>query len=1554
MIKAIIFSLDSILVNTSAIENFRENRQWREVKSNLNKCSVYSDILDLLNSARLAGLKVSVLTNYPKQHAEDVIRHFNIYVDYVVAYNDARSQKLTLDSILNISEKVEVEVKDIAFLSNSSIDFESAKNAGVQYYSIEGEDLDRSLKSFNYLMEQVEKSAKKKHSNRSELVIEGNKLFLGYYLDEIKTELLSFKNANDKSIKRWTAKALDIVDSFPEIDFIVRALGHAELNAENTDKPLDRIAKKLSVILGAKYEPSILQKKNVLKKSTSISGSERASQVKGVYTLNKKIKVDNNVIPKFLIIDDVYTSGATTGDITRAIIDSYPNAQVYIFTLVKTLYRSQIDANSFELQHNNMLFDDLNNSRDTQLSIRGTTKQPYSVKSVRKLTTKKITANYANTNHNFVIQNLPNSSILSSPLNQRAFSIIQVAKNIIQRGNPTIANKRLRELFGLSFDKTGLELEPLPLISCNPLFWNRLIRGHTASNSYPAKIFFEELLEKYLGEYGFIKQLTVPEVQIFDITQTYVEQFHNKQVDFFIPHIGVIIEIDGPQHLQDHDNDLQRDNFTKKFGVQTFRFTTEEVSLKNYQFKDKMSSLYSYIKKIDNLEQQEKINPPNGLTLDNYREFYINGDDFSDDIRLKLTASCRFQLTILELMERGVIDLKKPSTLTVINHDKINFIENAIIDLTEMLDKLSELSGINNMKINLNVKEVQTMPSKVDGKEIILDFSILQRFNDQHQTNLNIIYSRTDYFDFYRDICGTDAQSIEQIKLELYDYFTLSCTSAIEYNLDLSPNSRQRESLRYFLSNIFLPKVQTVDFREGQIGIIGTALSKKSTIGLLPTGSGKSICYQLAALLQPGISFVVCPIKSLMYDQKMDLDLIGFTRSNYITSELTASEKARVQKDFGIGKYFFVYISPERFQTPGFREEMRAIGMDLSFSYAVIDEAHCLSEWGHDFRTSYLNLANTINNFAPNASYIGLTATASINVLKDIQTEFGIHDDFVRTPINFSREELSFHVINDSGQKFDKAIEIIGEMERKWNIERQGNKAGIIFTSTVNGNKGCYELSNNLSKQLNMDVRFYSGSAPKNSKNSNFDQYKHQVQDDFKCNRYNLLAATKAFGMGVNKGNVAYTIHYGIPSSMEALYQEAGRAGRDKDQFVDMPADCYVLLTPEKNTSVLEKIWDQTITIPELKNSVKSLSRSSDLNTNMYLMTASMDTIEDEGNLIYEIYTFLQSRLPLSEIQLTKSDFNVEKSKLEKAIYRLTQLQVIKDWVIEDFFNGVFKIYLNTFNLDTIEISLEKNIHKYESDFCLDNVFSSSNLNYKLACKAYEEGRFVREKFIIIVLLIWTYEHFVYNRRQSQKNVYEQCLEVTEKGVSAEAHFKARLEGYFKHDKSSQRLLHIAENSVNTSDWLSIFYDEDNENNKSRLLADDKLNSLAAQISRFLESYKENTTLDYLSGVSRLISNKFDDSDGKLRMSLAFDNIIKDDYRGSIVLVNDTLKLGSVLFTHDAMCDYAELVHEKFKSQEILLNVNKAFNDAYSQRILLIPLKQRLEKLTEKYEGIEW
>ena len=322
----------------------------------------------------------------------------------------------------------------------------------------------------------------------------------------------------------------------------------------------------------------------------------------------------------------------------------------------------------------------------------------------------------------------------------------------------------------------------------------------------------------------------------------------------------------------------------------------------------------------------------------------------------------------------------------------------------------------------------------------------------------------------------------------------------------------------------------------------------------LPTGSGKSLCYQLASILQPAPSFIVSPIISLMQDQITELNNFYFTRAECINSNKTANEKTEILKNFSNRKYFYLFISPERFQNKDFRAKLKKLPV---ISYAVVDEAHCLSEWGHDFRTSYLTLVDTIRSHCnKDITFIALTATASLSVLKDLKLAFGITNETnVKTPLSYARDELEFHVI-DSTRKTQKVL-----IEKIKNIKAlDENYATLIFTPYASQyDFGCIGVCNFLRKEIqNENIEFYSGKMD--------DTDKINIQDGFKNNEFKFLVATKAFGMGVNKNNIKYTFHYGIPSSLEALYQEAGRAGRAKQIFKGTnKAQCYILFSKESH-----------------------------------------------------------------------------------------------------------------------------------------------------------------------------------------------------------------------------------------------------------------------------------------------------------------------------------------------------------------------------------------------------
>ena len=618
--------------------------------------------------------------------------------------------------------------------------------------------------------------------------------------------------------------------------------------------------------------------------------------------------------------------------------------------------------------------------------------------------------------------------------------------------------------------------------------------------------------------------------------------------------------------------------------------------------------------------------------MSDYQSAYENGIDFENS-NYRATAIIRFQLLILELLENGLLNFKNNWKIEILSRNITGFEKIAIEDLMVWFTHLFQLHKIEFEKPKISVSNVKSANDFSKNKSVKIDFSLTKRYTDEFQINSNIIYVRTDYLDeFIYFKKGDSRDNLKFSSFEPYDYFKISTTNTIKYKLKFGREEKDENSLLFLVWNIFLQNDESLDFntlsfREGQLPIIANALSKNDTIGLLPTGSGKSVCYQLSAILQPAISFVVCPIKSLMYDQKADLYSAFFSRINHITSDDDGEDKEKIQNEFRQGKYFFIFISPERFQLKTFRQYFSAVNKEFNIAYAVIDEVHCLSEWGHDFRTSYLNLSNAIQRHTNDFNWLGLTATASINVLKNIQIEFGTKHEDVKTPLNFTRRELEFIVIDDKNNKpkaINTQLEILKEEIGALTEDGRNSKCGIIFTSTVNGKNGCYPLSLKLREHFETNIKYYSGSIPRVNQTpimgeKEFNEYKKSVQKEFKNNEFSLLTATKAFGMGLNKGNIHYTFHYGIPGSMESLYQEAGRAGRDKKKFKSSKAKCFVLLSKSNDDNVLDQIWDRNTPLSK----VNELQRQTngDINTNLYLFSLGIDIIKKEFEIIKNLYT---------------------------------------------------------------------------------------------------------------------------------------------------------------------------------------------------------------------------------------------------------------------------------------------------------------------------------------------
>lgn len=1077
----------------------------------------------------------------------------------------------------------------------------------------------------------------------------------------------------------------------------------------------------------------------------------------------------------------------------------------------------------------------------------------------------KYTANYTYTNPNFIIQNLEYNRSESPML-----PLLYVLKNILQRGFPTTMSKYLQGKIGKIHEVPNYQ-ERLLLVPSKISKWHGTIKGGDDYN--PAKDFYERILANELGEFSFVQSMIVPEIEINEIIGKYNPSFVEQQVDFYLPQALLVIEIDGSQHSRDKALDAQRNDYFRGEGIETVRISTFELQ---HDYQEKINRILSRIKQF-----RKKG------AFDFYKQAFEkakNNDYTEQEIHDKMlpTAIIRFQLLLLDLLCFEKIRLGEHWKFNICCDEPIkDFAKLAIEDIYIWLNQLVLLRDKHELsKFDYEVSVNSSNSFRLDQDAINIDFSLLKRYTDEDTLNRDIIFVRSDYFDFSskRRLLGLDK-----------NYFEVSTTQSINYNI----TDADKPILRFFLQNLFNKN----DFRDGQFAIIANTLNLRDTIGLLPTGGGKSLCFQMPCLLQPSINFVVCPIKSLMYDQIDNLKKgdVAITNVNLICGDQSADERSQIMADYAQGKYLFVWISPERFQINDFRASLTSIINHYNISYAVIDEVHCMSEWGHDFRTSYLNLAKTIDSLSPKdeigegiIKYIGLTATASLQVLQDIKVEFSrrkqqLEDDNIITLRKYTRPELDFIVVDDQRNKTSALLQLFQEN----GIPQDPQKATLVFTPFVNGKNGCYELANTLSKHFPNQVAWYSGGCPNVPGQKDmpimiqeqFDKFKTEIQEQFKDDKYQVLCATKAFGMGIDKQNIYFTFHYGLPSSVEALYQEAGRAGRwDKALSENRRKKglCYILHSHEAEEikPLADEIFTPNLSIARMKDIVEEVKwRGEDIFKQLFLYLGKMYDIEEEYRAIIKIIDkFYQAdvirdiaydefRNYEEQIFLTPDDF-------EKYIYRLCLLGIADDWTRD--FKSKFTVKFNSTNIEHVISSLTAYIQKYEPD-------------EKVEEKVYAVNEFFCDtplKKAVWYLLDWIFRHITETRKQSLKNLSELCLSYQDS-----ASFKGRLESYFTITESTYVLQQIAANPYDCKLWFDAFY------SKRKFITKPETKKLRDRLSRFLESYHSNPGLNFVSGMVRALLDDFEDADGRTRFEIAVqmlaetdkDTIVGNDFVADII-----------------------------------------------------------------------
>ncbi len=747
-----------------------------------------------------------------------------------------------------------------------------------------------------------------------------------------------------------------------------------------------------------------------------------------------------------------------------------------------------------------------------------------------------------------------------------------------------------------------------------------------------------------------------------------------RRVDFLFYHPNsdnpLVIEIDGEEHESSELVDQERDNSLRSIGISVIRIKNQEILAGKGPGLD---LLKKYLEPI--------LTNPNQL------------DDETQNLAIAFfdcIVASKIQFGIAKSIELGWLKGSDDWFIYIEGANDIAF--NAFEDLIQLLIGLDRIYGTNISPKLIDVKCNDTVKNyKVEDYELTFR-------DDQELSNPSIFKLQIDnYSSNHHTITPRDHDSLDMIIRPSYVPVNFSAESS--YSVSRRKTVLQRSDsgpvFEIFLKHIFRKK----EFREHQSDAIYNSLNQDDSIVLLPTGAGKSIIYQLSGLLMPGVTLVVDPLIALIEDQIEGLMNHGIDRAVGLSgNNITREEKKRLMKGIERGQYHFILHSPERLQTSEYRSTLRALAENSLINLAVIDEAHCVSEWGHEFRPSYLNLSDNLKNFAKDKSgtpppLIALTGTASRAVLRDVLTELKIDrsdSNLVIRPESFDRKELKFEISKTERVEDVDAV-LRGTLNRIPNefglpknefyrVLGLKTQSGIIFVPNVNGKThSVIKTLTEAKDATETNVTYYSGSAPRGIDWKEWNLIKRQNASDFKKNIAPILVSTKAFGMGIDKPNIRYTIHLGMPASIEQFYQEAGRAGRDQK-----PALAKVIFS-EHDKDRTDSLLDPALDLEGLRTikNEKASDRKTDddITRILFFHLQSFSGEENELGLI----DFLLNQIgPFDSVKSMEIPFwkDEEKEKgQEKAIYRLVKIGVIKDYE-KEWGSKLYRIYLNAFDLD--------------------------------------------------------------------------------------------------------------------------------------------------------------------------------------------------------------------------------------------------------------------------------